>query len=376
MLSRPAALPAVLLLAGLLASSAWAGPSVPPDLEVFVREGCPHCVRAKTFLNELARERPSLRIAAHDVGREPDQLERLTRLAADRGLQPVGVPAFLIQDELLIGFQDAATTGAALRRLLDRAAEPARDAGLEGIAARPFGPLDVRALGLPLFTITMGLLDGFNPCAMWLLLFLLSLLVQLHNRRTMILVAGTFVLVSGLVYFVFMAAWLNLFLLIGLARPTELVLGLIAILIGAVHVKDFLAFGAGWSLSIPAAAKPGLYARMRQVIQAEHLGGALAAVALLAVLVNIVELLCTAGFPAVYTRILTMQDLPTWQYYGYLALYNLAYITDDGLMVALAVTALSRRRLQEREGRWLKLVSGLVMVSLGLILLLRPEWLH
>jgi threonine/homoserine/homoserine lactone efflux protein len=86
-------------------------------------------------------------------------------------------------------------------------------------------------------------------------------------------------------------------------------------------------------------------------------------------------LLCTAGFPALYTQVLTLHDLPVWQYYGYLALYNLAYVLDDGLMVTLAVVTLGRRKLQEREGRWLKLVSGLAMLGLGLVLLGKPEWL-
>lgn len=346
------------------------------DLEVFVREGCPHCSRAKAFLDRLLIQHPRLRLLYRDVAADPAHLERLTRLATERGQHPIGVPAFLIGDTLLVGYHDEATTGAEIRRLLDERERAGPIDGIQGVATSWFGPLDVRTMGLPLFTIAMGLLDGFNPCAMWVLLFLLSLLVQVNRRRTMAVIAGTFVLVSGGVYFAFMAAWLNLFLLIGLARPTELVLGWVAVLMGSIHVKDFFAFGRGPSLSIPASAKPGLYERMRRVVQAEDLGGAVAAVVVLAVLVNIVELLCTAGFPAVYTRILTMQALPAWQYYGYLALYNLAYIADDSLMTILAIVTLNRRKLQEREGRWLKLISGLVMTGLGVTLILRPDWLR
>ena len=131
----------------------------------------------------------------------------------------------------------------------------------------------------------------------------------------------------------------------------------------------------GISLSIPESAKPGLYARIRRILQADNLAGALAGIVILAGLVNLVELLCTAGFPALYTQILTLQQMPTWEYYGYLGLYNLAYIFDDSLMVAIAVVTLSRKKLQERAGRWLKLTSGLVMVGLAAVLLLRPNWL-
>ncbi len=238
-----------------------------------------------------------------------------------------------------------------------------------------FGHVSVRDLGLPAFTVVLGLLDGFNPCAMWVLLFVLSLLVNLRDRVKMAMIGGTFVLVSGIVYFAFMAAWLNLFLLVGVARTTQVLLGLIAGVMGLLNVKDFIATGRGPSLAIPASARPAIYARVRAVVMAEHPGAALGGVIVLAVLVNVVALLCTAGFPAVYTRILTLRELPLWKYYGYLALYNVAYVLDDGLMLALAVVTLSRRKLQARAGRWLKLVSGGVMLGLGAVLIGRPAWL-
>ncbi len=208
-----------------------------------------------------------------------------------------------------------------------------------------------------------------------MLLFLLSLLVRLQDRRRMVLVAGTFVLVSGAVYYAFMAAWLNLFLAVGMSTALRVGLAVLALLIGLVNVKDFFAFGRGVSLSIPASSKPGLYARMRGILKAETLPASLAAVALLAVVVNFVELLCTAGLPAIYTAVLTQQGLSPLAHYAYIGLYILAYMADDALMVSLAVLALGKAKLTERGGRMLKLVSGAVMLVLGLIMLLRPQWL-
>ncbi len=355
-------------------------PNVPaaettPDIEVFVRTGCPHCEAAKIFLDDLRRERPSLQIVLYDIAENTTARQRLATLAKDRGITTIGVPTFLIGTEVIVGFRSSDTTGAEIRAKLGQEASGTTHPSVESIETGWFGPLRVHDLGLPLFTVVLGLLDGFNPCAMWVLLFLLSLLVNLQDRRKMALIAGTFVAVSGLLYFAFMAAWLNVFLAIGLSRTVQIGLGSIALFIGAVNVKDFFALHQGLSLSIPESAKPGLYARIRRILQADNLAGALVGVIVLAGLVNLIELLCTAGFPAVYTQILTMQQLPTWEYYGYLGLYNLAYILDDGLMVTIAVITLSRKKLQERAGRWLKLTSGLVMAGLGVILLLSPEWL-
>ena len=367
-------------------------------LEVFTRAGCPRCVAAAAFLEVLQKEYPKLQIVTYDVESDSGALQRLHTLAAQRKISVVGVPAFFLREELLIGFANAETTGAQIKSLFTPQRPSLPEASPSGIctpdATSPcpsdaeekgdnedtvdvplLGRLSPTALGLPFFTIVLGLLDEFNPCAMWVLLFLLSLLVNLRDRAKMFLIGGAFVLVSGIVYFAFMAAWLNLFWLIGFSRMTQLVLGLVAFFIGAVNVKDFFAFGYGPSLSIPAAAKPGLYARVRRILQAENVSGAVVSVLILAVLVNTVELLCTAGLPAVYTHVLTLYQLPWWTYYGYLALYNIAYVPDDSLMLLVAVVTLSHHKLQEREGRWLKLVSGAVMLSLGAVLMLKPDWL-
>ncbi len=237
------------------------------------------------------------------------------------------------------------------------------------------GELSRSRLGMPAFTFLIGLVDGFNPCAMWVLLFLLSLLVNLKSRAKIVAVAGTFVLISGLAYFAFMAAWLNVFLLIGYLRPVQLLLGIFATLVGLIHIKDFFAFKKGISLSIPEWAKPGLYARMRRVVNAENLTGAIIGASILAVLVNIIELLCTAGLPALYTEILTMQNYPPWKTYAYLALYNVAYMLDDTIMVTIVVITLGKHKLQEDQGRYLKLFSGVVILILGLILIIKPSLL-
>ncbi|MCU0621275.1 MAG: glutaredoxin [Gemmatimonadales bacterium] len=355
-------------------------PPTPPALEVFVRADCPHCAAAKRYLDRLQVGHPGLRISYHEVIADAAARQRLLQLARERGLTAIGVPAFLVGDQLSIGWDDEHTTGAALRRALGldssaAAAATAPAAVPDAVDAPLVGRLSASRLGLPLFTVALGLLDGFNPCAMWALLLILALLVGLKDRRRMLLVGGTFVLVGGVLYFAFMAAWLELFLLVGVSRAIQVLLALVAIGVGLVNLKDFVAFGRGPSLGIPEAAKPGLYARMRRVVTAERLGAALVAVAGLSVMVNTVELLCTAGLPTLYTQILGARELPRASYYGYLLLYNLAYILDDMLMLAIAVTTLSRPALQERAGRWLKLVSGAVMLALGLVLLLRPAWL-
>ena len=366
-------------------------------LEVFTRERCPHCEEAKRFLEAFHRERPDVEVVEHDVLRDPRARERLRSLASEHGVEAPGVPAFYVEASSSSATAVRMSPESAsrrswngpkrrkakrrlprepvFRRTLRRAKAPfprrARDA--EAIEIPFLGhPITVSQLGLPLFTFALGLLDGFNPCSMWVLILMLSMLASLRDRVKMLLIAGTFVAVEGIAYFAFMAAWLNAFLLIGFSRTSEIALGGISCLAGLIHLKDFWALGRGISLSIPQGAKPGIYARMRRILVAENLLGALVGTVVLAVLVQVVELLCTSGFPALYTRILTLRRMDRWSYYGYLLLYDLAYMLDDVLILAVGVVTLSRRRLQEREGRWLKLVSGAAMVGLGVYLLVAP----
>jgi len=343
----------------------------PGELQVFVRDGCPHCADAKTYLDELQRIRPDLRIVLRQVDRDPAARDVLVAISQAVGAWPPGVPTFVYGTQVLVGFDDAAHTGSELERLIEALPPPPRDR----VESALFGTLNVSELGLPLFTLALGLLDGFNPCAMWVLLFLLSLLVRLKDRRRMAMVAGTFVLASGAVYYAFMAAWLNVFLFVGMTDALRIGLAALAMLIGLVNVKDFFAFRRGVSLSIPESAKPGIYARARAILKARSLSASLVAVAVLAVGVNFVELLCTAGLPAIYTAVLTQHALSPQAHYGYLALYILAYIADDALTVGTAVLALGSGKLTERGGRVLKLLSGAVMLALGTVMLLRPAWL-
>lgn len=399
---RPLLVVGVFLLC-LLEAVASAPPSGPlsekpePDIEVFVRKGCPHCEAAKTFLNQLQEEKPSVRIIIHDVAAEPSALVRLKELASSLRVG-LGVPAFYMHGELIVGFRSAEQTGNRIKALLDQLPSTSgtaipedacsseitapcgpkgavRESEVEGITVPIVGRLTVQNLGLPLFTFTIGLLDGFNPCSMWVLVFMIAMLATLKDRKKMLLIGGTFVTVEGVAYYAFMAAWLNTFLLIGLSRGSEMVLGVIAVLAGVINMKDFWIFRRGISLGIPEAAKPALYAKIRAILQAENLAAALFATVVLAVLVQVVEFLCTAGFPALYTRILTLRQLEGWSYYGYLLLYTIAYMLDDVIVLTIGVVTLSQRRLQEREGRWLKLIGGVVMVGLGLALIIKPEWL-
>ena len=212
------------LLAALLVTPAHAADAPPGPaadatrIEAFVREGCPHCAKAEEFLAQLQKERPALSIVIRDVQKEPAALERLKELAQQTNTGTVRVPAIHVRGQLIVGFSPEASTDALIRSALDgRQAGPQADAAgtcdAEESLACPKGPdaaaeeefsitlfgrtITLADVGLPAFTLTMGLLDGFNPCSMWVLLLMISLLAPMNDRKRMIAIGGTFVLIAG-----------------------------------------------------------------------------------------------------------------------------------------------------------------------------------
>ncbi len=233
--------------------------------------------------------------------------------------------------------------------------------------------VNVSKIGLPLFTIIIGGLDGFNPCAMWVLCFLLTLVIYAKSRARILLIGGIFVLASGFIYFLFMIAWLNIYKLVGYIKVLTKVIGFVAIVIGLINCKDFFFFKKGISLTIPESAQPKLFKQMRNIINTSALPGVILGTIVLAVTVNLFELLCTAGLPAIYTGILEMQAFSKFQEYAYLVLYNVIYVIPLVVIVSVFAWKMGGRKLTEKEGRILKLVSGVLMLTLGIILLVKPQ---
>ena len=308
-------------------------------------------------------------------------------MAGMLGQKAQSVPAFMLCNTMLTVFDERATPQQLSSLLSDCRRHIVATGSLEGFSATPpkhveltlplIGQVNTGDVdGLPMITLFLAGVDAFNPCAFFVLMFLMSMMLHSGSRGRMLLVGGVFVTISGLMYFLFMTAWLNLFRVIGHLDAITVMAGLVALSVGLINIKDFVWFKRGVSLTISDSAKPALYQRMRKLLQTRSLFTLLLATTGLALFANLYEFLCTAGFPMVYTRILTLSDLSTFQHYAYLALYNLIYIVPLLAIVMLFAWTMGGRKLQEQEGRKLKLVSGSMMLTLGLVLLINPGLLQ
>lgn len=366
-----------------LAELADAAPSASPSdasaavtLLFFWGVGCPHCEEAKPVVEAVGRENPRLRVEAIEVRNDPEGRRRFLETMKSLDATAVGVPTFVVGRSHLVGYVKGETDARLRAMVADALGSTAKQSPTQERIAVPWlGEIDPITVSLPTLTVAIGLADSVNPCAIWVLVVLMGILLHVETTSRMLLYAGTFVLMSGVVYFAFMVAWAALFELVGLSRVVTKVLGVALLGMGVVNLKDVVWFKKGVSFVIPDKAKPGLFRRMRAIARAASLPAALGGIAALAFVVNLVELGCTLGLPAIYTRILALRGLATMTRLSYLVLYNLVYVLPL-LVIVIVFIALKRRiAMTERAGRALKGLSGILLVAFGLVFLLAPSLL-
>ena len=358
-------------------------------LYFFWSEKCPHCLKARPDIIEMDSEYPWLKLHSLELIQFPENRQTFESMASRMAHDVRSVPTFMFCGNLISGYDSQKTTGQLLKAYLQACYQFAKENNPDNTTAftldeNELASVDVPVLGnissddysLPTLTLFIAGMDAFNPCAFFVLLFLLSMMVHGRSRSRMALIGGIFVFFSGAIYFLFMAAWLNLFIYLGELRIITLLAGVVAVFVSLINIKDYFWFKKGLSLSLSDQAKPKLFERIRYLLRLDSIVTAVLATIILAVVANSYELLCTAGFPMVYTRILTLKALTVESYYLYLLLYNLIYIIPLLIIVVVFTVKLGSRKLSEREGMVLKLLSGVMMLMLGSLLVVAPQLLN
>ncbi len=366
---------ALLLLCAALASPARAEVHV----YAFVADGCPHCEKALAFLSRQAAIDPELRVHALEITRSAENRRRFAEQARRLRFDPAFTPTVVIGERVVVGFRDEATTGReylaaiqAARRGPDAAAPASAP---ERIRLPLLGEVSLRGLSLPALTILLAAIDGFNPCAMWTLVFLIGLLLGMQDRARMWALGAAFIAGSAAVYFLFMAAWLNLLLFLGTVAWVRAAIALVAIGGGLYYLREYVRNPEAACKVTAPEGRQRVFRRLKALASERSFLLALGGILVLAFAVNLVEAVCSAGIPAVYAQVLAANALPTWQYYAYIALYIAVFMLDDLVVFVAAMKTLEFTGLGSRYVRASSLVGGVVLLALGAVLLVRPEWL-
>ncbi|NLG06427.1 MAG: hypothetical protein GX559_01870 [Candidatus Pacebacteria bacterium] len=379
------------------------------NIHFFSSQYCPHCRQAENFLRELKTEQPSLLIYKYEVSHQQNS-QLLTTLASRLAVSGQGVPFILINKQSIIGFSEG--TASEIYSLLNSEeieedfvaeiikenrltpiieeitvteADPTEseedqaptneDQQVQEIELPVFGRVNPHNISLPIVTIMIGLVDGFNPCAMWVLIFLISLLLGMKDRRRMWALGLVFILTSGFVYFLFMSAWLNFFLFLGLVNWVRIAIALLAIIVAINYLRDFIKNKDAACQVDLGGNKKKIFTSLKEIVYRKNIIWSLLGIILLAFSVNLLELVCSAGLPAVYTKLLSMHNLTKFEHYSYLLLYILVFMLDDVLVFVITMISMKRVTLSTKYAHYAHLVGGIMMLIIGLLMLFKPEWI-
>lgn len=361
----------------------------------FYGAGCPHCAAEEEFLSTIDTENANIEIRYLEVYNNKTNFNILKNVSEQINEEVTGVPFLLICDEAITGYLNDDTTGEQISSIIKKYKDsgcndvvaPFIDStktkpvdnsktpdGLSNIISVPIvGEIDLKSWSLPLLTIILGGLDGFNPCAMWVLIFLISLLLGMKDRTKMWILGLAFIMSSAAVYFFFLAAWLHLILFFSFILAIRTVIGIVAIASGVYYLREFKNNKEGVCTVEDAGQKRKIINKLKEVVKQKSFVLALVGIISIAAAVNIVELACSAGLPAVFTQILSTYDLSIFQYYSYLLLYIFVFMLDDMIVFAIAMIMMDQFSFNTKYSRWSNLIGGIIMLILGLLLIFKPE---
>lgn len=326
---------------------------------------------------------PSVKFIYHEVS-GPKGAALMQKMAMELGADPDSVPLSVFCGRYFTGYESDSTTGAEIDIALGecvkgRKAQPAAKAVQDGskkIKIPFIGEINAADYSLPALAVILGLVDGFNPCAMWVLAYMIGIALTLNDKRKIWLLVGSFVFASGVLYFLFMTAWLNAFLLLGFLKPVTILIGLAALYGGITSIREFVkAKGALVCDTADAESKKKTMGKIESIIHSPITIATIVGIVALAFVVNSVEFVCSAAIPAVFTQVLALSSLEAWKHYLYILIYDIFFMLDDLVIFGLAAFAISSS-YGEKYAKYCKIIGGILMFALGIILLFAPEMLR
>lgn len=187
------------------------------------------------------------------------------------------------------------------------------------------------------------------------------------------IVGGTFILAEGLLYFLMMSAWLNIFLAMSFVSITRVIIGIFGVAFGVMRVRDFFLWKPGVCKVVDEKSQNKIMDRINRILKPSAVPATILGVIALAFGTNLIEFFCSAGFPTIFTRVLALQDISTVQYYLYLVFYNIFYMLDDFVVFGAAFFTLSHFNFSDKYNRYSTLIAGLLILILGVLLIFKPE---
>lgn len=401
------------------------------NIHLFYGNGCPHCAAEEEFLSDYLKDRTDVKLYKYEIWYDSHNQELLSKVQKEMGTtNKNGVPFTVIGKKTIVGYADGVTdeqikdainyylnndykdyageiTGKVKKaevkeettkdesktedkkeNKIEKAddttsTQKEKDKALDEVnktlKTHPIlKKINVKNVSLPIIAILLGLVDGFNPCAMWILIFLITMLFNMKDRKKMWILGLTFIITSGIVYLMFMLAWLNLATFISKIAFIRLLIAVIALVVGLINVYKYIDSLKKKDEGCDVVDKKDRKKIMEKIISITHEKKfiiALLGIMVLAASVNIIELMCSIGIPLLFTQILAMNNLSTFSYMIYMFIYIFFFLIDDIVIFVISMVTLKVTGLSTKYTKYSHLIGGIIMLIIGLLLIIKPELL-
>lgn len=374
-------------------------------LYLFHSDTCNHCKAENEWLDEIKDDYPNLDIVRYEINSNVMNYNFYLKVLEKTGINTGGaVPFTIIGTDYYVGF------GSDAKNRIVKSIEKFSNGNYTDVISMVkndedvskikynqkdtssntnnssdyirniplLGDVNVKEVSLPLISIVIGFVDGFNPCAMWVLLFLIGMLFNMKDKKKMWILGIVFLATSALVYLAIMLAWLKVAVSFNTSRILKLLIALVALIAGAINIRSYIKErnkkDDGCEV-VDDKKRKKIFSRIKKITTEKKFILSIVGIMALAISVNLVELACSAGLPLIFTQILALNNLNTLQYGFYLFLYLLFFLIDDIVVFAIAMKTLDIKGISSKYGKYSHLIGGIFMLLIGLLMIFKPEWL-
>ena len=365
------------------------------NIYLFYGDGCPHCRDEEKWFETYLKKNEFIKMHKYEIWYSKDNQEKYSKVHEILNDTSSGIPYLIIGETVITGFDEEITperiknaieyykninykdkVGIYLGIVEEKNESDTKIDYEETEVDIPIiGKKKIKEVSIGLSAIIIGLVDGFNPCAMWILLFLISMLLGMKNRKRMWALGITFLISSALVYFLFLISWLNLAVFLNKILYIRVAIAFVAVLFGVLQVNSFFFKKDDGCEVVDTKNRKKIIKSIQKIVKEKSFILALLGIILLAASVNIIELLCSLGLPVMFTQILTINEVGKIGQILYSLLYILFFMIDDIVIFIIAMKTLEIKAISNKYGKYSHLIGGLIMITIGILMIYKPEWL-
>ena len=371
------------------------------NIYFFRGEGCSHCAAEEPFLQHLVNDvyHEKINIHEYEIWYDENNAAMAEHFAEGYGQTPGGVPMTFIGTHFITGFSEDRSQefiDAIEEEIANGPVDPRAIADGEltieqvienrekkneelntTITVPLFGKVDLKNKSLLVTTIIIGLVDGVNPCSLWVLTMLLAMVIHTDSRKKTLIIGFVYLFITAAIYALFILGVFSLLSYVRFLKWIQIVVACITLVLGLINLKDYFFFKQGVSLTIDDEKKPGLYKKMRNVLKnTDNVWAMIGATIVLSAGVSLVEFSCTAAFPVIWSNILSAHGIGKLEFALHLLLYMLLYQIDELIIFLVVVVTMKSKRMEEKHGQVLKLFSGCLMVALSIVMIAKPALMN